>query len=405
MFSAPSDLSSKLYRLATFTFILLLFLSTWSLGREGGGEVPASLLELSLSSDTSTTDVEVCESRGSAIVLVAEKVGSTVVTINTLTTVRGTYFNPFYDFFHFFDFYSPMPYYEYEQKVPGMGSGFIISPDGYIMTAEHVVHGVDEISVVLADGSEFPAELVGADYASDVAVLKIDARDLPVAELGDSEEVQVGQWAIAIGHPFGKVVGGTTPTVTVGVISAKDRSMSRNDESGFRVYSGLLQTDASINPGNSGGPLVNSLGQVIGINTAIITTSGGSLGIGFAIPINIAREVAIQLIEYGKIVKAWLGVYVQNMTPQLAEALGAGDSEGVLISDLSPDGPAADAGLKRGDIIKEMAGEEINSIGDYDRVMQKLKPQETIEMVIERGGKRMTGEVAVSQPPGGEEGR
>ncbi len=403
MFSAYKDLISKLYRLATLTLILLLFLPTWSAGEEG--EVPASLFELPLSSDASATDVEVSESRGSAIVLVAEKVGSTVVTINTLTTVRGTYFDPFHDFFHFFDFYSPMPYHEYEQKVPGMGSGFIISPDGYIMTAEHVVHGVDEISVVLADGSEYPAELVGADYASDVAVLKIDARDLPVAELGDSEEVQVGQWAIAIGHPFGKVVGGTTPTVTVGVISAKDRSMSRNDESGFRVYSGLLQTDASINPGNSGGPLVNSLGQVIGINTAIITTSGGSLGIGFAIPINIAREVAIQLIEYGKIVKAWLGVYVQNMTPQLAEALGAGDSEGVLISDLSPEGPAADAGLKRGDIIKEMAGEEINSIGDYDRVMQKLKPQEMIEMVIERGGKRMTGEVTVSQPPGGEEGR
>jgi len=403
MFSAYNDLISKLYRLATFTFILLLFLPTWSPGKEG--EVPASLLELPLSSDASATDVEVSESRGSAIVLVAEKVGSTVVTINTLTTVRGTYFDPFYDFFNFFDFYRPMPFHEYEQKVPGMGSGFIISSDGYIMTAEHVVHGVDEIAVVLADGSEYPAELVGADYASDVAVLKIDARDLPVAELGDSEEVQVGQWAIAIGHPFGKVVGGTTPTVTVGVISAKDRSMSRNDESGFRVYSGLLQTDASINPGNSGGPLVNSLGQVIGINTAIITTSGGSLGIGFAIPINIAREVAIQLIEYGKIVKAWLGVYVQNMTPQLAEALGAGDSEGVLISDLSPEGPAADAGLKRGDIIKEMAGEEINSIGDYDRVMQKLKPQETIEMVIERGGKRMTGEVTVSQPPGGEEGR
>lgn len=403
MFSAYNGLIPKLYRLATLTLILLLFLPTWSPGEEG--EVPASLLELPLPGDASATDVEVSESRGSAIVLVAEKVGSTVVTINTLTTVRGTYFDPFYDFFNFFDFYRPMPYHEYEQKVPGMGSGFIISPDGYIMTAEHVVHGVDEISVVLADGSEYPAELVGADYASDVAVLKIDARDLPVAELGDSEEVRVGQWAIAIGHPFGKVVGGTTPTVTVGVISAKDRSMSRNDESGFRVYSGLLQTDASINPGNSGGPLVNSLGQVIGINTAIITTSGGSLGIGFAIPINIAREVAIQLIEYGKIVKAWLGVYVQNMTPQLAEALGAGDSEGVLISDLSPEGPAADAGLKRGDIIKEMAGEEINSIGDYDRVMQKLKPQETIEMVIERGGKRMTGEVTVSQPPGGEEGR
>jgi len=403
MFSAYNGLIPKLYRLATLTLILLLFLPTWSPGEEG--ELPASLFELPLSSDASATDVEVSESRGSAIVLVAEKVGSTVVTINTLTTVRGTYFDPFQGFFNFFDFYNPMPYHEYEQKVPGMGSGFIISPDGYIMTAEHVVHGVDEISVVLADGSEYPAELVGADYASDVAVLKIDARDLPVAELGDSEEVQVGQWAIAIGHPFGKVVGGTTPTVTVGVISAKDRSMSRNDESGFRVYSGLLQTDASINPGNSGGPLVNSLGQVIGINTAIITTSGGSLGIGFAIPINIAREVAIQLIEYGKIVKAWLGVYVQNMTPQLAEALGAGDSEGVLISDLSPEGPAADAGLKRGDIIKEMAGEEINSIGDYDRVMQKLKPQETIEMVIERGGKIMTGEVTVSQPPGGEEGR
>ena len=393
------------YKLALITLFLLTFLSPSCKGKEGGVTLPESLSKAPASGDTFSVDQTITDSMGGAIVTVAEQVGPTVVTINTLTTVTGNYFNPFQDFFNFYGFPGGTPFKEYKQKVPGMGSGFIISEDGYILTAEHVIHQADEISVVLADGTEYPAKLVGADFATDVALLKIEATNLPVAQLGNSDEVKVGQWAIAIGHPFGEAVGGTEPTVTVGVISAKDRTMSRNDESGFRVYSGLLQTDASINPGNSGGPLVNSLGQVIGINTAIITTSGGSLGIGFAVPINIAREVAIQLIQYGTVVKAWLGVYVQNMTPQLAEAMGVENSKGVLISDLSPDGPAAKAGLERGDIIKEMNGTSIESVSDYDKVMQELKPDDKIAIVIDRGGRELTGKITVIAPPGGEEGR
>jgi serine protease Do len=291
-------------------------------GCGGASDVPESLRS------TAEVDVDLDASRRTAIVTAAEKCGPAVVTINSVQTIKRRVYNPFYsplweDFFRdFMPFGFEGPYREYEQEIPSMGSGFIFDEEGYVMTAEHVVHGADKIEVVLPDGRTYDAEFVGSDYSTDVAVLKIDGDDFPHIELGNSDDVYIGEWAIAVGNPFGYVVASPEPTVSVGVVSAKGRTMKSQGYGGIRVYDGLIQTDASINPGNSGGPLVNALGQAIGINVTIITTSGGSLGIGFAVPINRAREAATDLIEHGKVERAWIGVYVQEVTPELAEAFG-----------------------------------------------------------------------------------
>ncbi len=277
----------------------------------------------------------------------------------------------------------------------GIGSGFIVSKDGYILTNNHVIQGAEFIKVKLADGTELDASLVGADPENDIAVLKIDPPyELPVVELGDSDKLRVGMLAIAIGNPFG-----LDRTVTVGVVSALNRTIKT--ENG--IMENLIQTDASINPGNSGGPLVNSKGEVIGINTAIYTTSGGSIGIGFAIPINKARKIMEEIISKGggKKAYAWLGIYGYDLTPELSRCLGIDRKYGAVIAYVIPGGPADEAGLRGGnrqivcnsklytvggDIIVSIDGKEIKSMKHLREVISEHKPGDMVRVGYLREG-------------------
>ena len=256
----------------------------------------------------------------------------------------------------------------------GTGSGFMVSPDGYIVTNHHVVNDAERITVHLADEREFDAELVGSDSHTDLALLRIDAEDLPVIPLGDSEKLNVGEWVLAIGNPFG-----LSDTVTSGIVSAKGRSTV-----GIADFENFIQTDAAINPGNSGGPLVNLDGEVVGINTAIISHGGGNMGIGFAIPTNMAKQIINQLIQQGSVTRAQLGVLIQELTADLASNFGLADSHGVLIGDVTKDSAAAKAGLKSGDIIVEMNGEKVNEVGHFRNRIAMLSPGTKVTMKVWR---------------------
>jgi serine protease Do len=235
------------------------------------------------------------------------------------------------------------------ERAKSLGSGFIISKDGYILTNEHVVENPRKITVTLQDGTNYNAKVIGRDAKTDIALLKIDAkRDLPVAPLGNSQDVRVGEWVMAIGNPFG-----FDHSVTAGIVSAKGRFIPGN-------FDEFIQTDASINPGNSGGPLIDLHGQVIGVNSAIFTRTGSNMGIGFAIPVNLVKEELPQLREKGKVVRGWLGVYIQKITPELAESLGLGDPHGALVAEVLKDGPAQAAGIKRGDVIESYDGQPVS---------------------------------------------
>jgi len=290
---------------------------------------------------------------------VAAKTGPAVVSIKTERVkhyqARYSYFgNPYDDalFNQFFqDFFGPQP--DYAQRFQGMGSGVIIDAKGYVLTNDHVVHGADKITVTLPDGRKFPAQLIGVDVRSDLAVIKIDAGNtiLPVAPLGNSESLKIGQWVVAIGNPFGHILNDPQPTVTSGVISALHRTLPQQTSRRDSDYSDLIQTDAAINPGNSGGPLVNLNGEVIGINVAIFSTSGGYQGVGFAIPVNYARTIVEQLIQGKKIEYGWIGVAIQDIDERLAAYFDLGTDEGVLITKVITGSPAEKAGLKEGDIV------------------------------------------------------
>jgi serine protease Do len=231
----------------------------------------------------------------------------------------------------------------------GSGSGFIIRKDGVVLTNNHVVEGAKEITIALSEGHEYPAKVLGRDPKTDLAVLKIDAKtELPVARLGDSDALKVGEWVVAIGNPFG-----LDNTVTAGIVSAKGRAI------GSGPYDQFIQTDAPINPGNSGGPLFNERGEVIGINTAIFSQSGGNIGIGFAVPINVARQLVPQLEAEGHVTRGWLGVSIQKLTPELAESLAVSETQGALVAGVTPGSPAAKAGIKTGDVITTYNGKKV----------------------------------------------
>ena len=313
-------------------------------------------------------------------VALAKKLKPAVVNISTAKTIKprrqfqrhfgGQLRNdPFQDFFErFFDDMQPQTY-----KQRSLGSGFIIE-GGYILTNNHVIAGADEIKVKLADNREFKAEIKGADERLDLALLKIDAKEtLPTAQLGDSNAIQVGEWVMAIGNPFG-----LAETVTAGIISAKGRVI------GSGPYDDYIQTDASINPGNSGGPLFNSHGEVIGINTAIV--SGGQ-GIGFAIPVNLAKSIIPQLREKGKVTRGWLGVSIQPVTADLAKSFSLGSERGALISEILPGGPAEKAGLKSGDIILEFDGKKIQEASELPRFVAETSVGKKVPMTVMRNGR------------------
>ncbi len=319
-----------------------------------------------------------------SFVELAEKVKPSVVNISTTKTVRvpGNPFRhffgpgreePFGDFFG--RFFGEVP--DREMKQQSLGSGFIIEKDGYIVTNNHVVEGADEIKVKLSDGREFKAKVIGRDRKTDIALIKISStfENLHALPLGDSEKVLVGEWVVAVGNPFG--LGNT---VTQGIISATGRVI------GAGPYDNFLQTDAPINPGNSGGPLVNLNGEAIGICTAIVA---GGQGIGFAIPINMAKAMVPQLREKGKVVRGWIGVAIQTITPEIAQAFGLKETTGALVADVVPDGPAAAAGIARGDVIVSFNGKEIKSTSDLSRAVAETPVGKKVTVRILRSGKEM----------------
>jgi serine protease Do len=268
----------------------------------------------------------------------------------------------------------------------GLGSGVIVDAAGFILTNNHVVRDADEITVRLADGREFTAEVVGTDPPTDIAVIRIKAEDLPVAPLGDSSKMEVGDWVLAVGSPFG-----LDQTVTSGIISATGRAGM-----GITDYESFLQTDAAINPGNSGGPLVNMAGQVIGINTAIASRTGGYMGVGFSVPVNIARKVMEIIREKGKVVRGWLGVAIQPLTKEMAESMGLPSEKGALIGQVFDDSPAKAAGLEAGDVVVEWDGEAVEGPAELQNAVAWTAPDTTVSAVVLRDGKKKTVKVTVT---------
>lgn len=352
-----------------------------SIGNNGGVVLNQAF---ALSSDTvplaSNIFVDIAKKQNPAVVNVSTKARKLDQPIakNHPRTPPGGAPDPFKDFYD--RFFGQRP----EQRPKrGMGSGFIIDPGGFILTNYHVVEGADEIIVNLEDDKEYAATLVGSDSKTDIALIKIvrengDNKPFPYLSFGDSGKLEVGEWVIAIGNPFG-----LSHTVTVGVVSALSRNI------GAGPYDEFIQTDASINPGNSGGPLMNIQGDVIGINTAIISgNSGGNVGIGFAIPINIAKNILKDLKEKGSVTRGWLGVMIQKITPDLAKGIGLSDSRGALVGDVIPEGPAFKAGIQRGDVIVMFNNEKIDEMETLPKIVARTSPGSKVPVEVIRDGKR-----------------
>ena len=296
--------------------------------------------------------------------------------------------NPFWDDPLFRELF---PERSHPQPVPvqNLGSGFVVSSDGYIVTNEHVVHNATEVVVTTTAGDKHQAQIVGADYYSDIALLKIDASNLPAAAFGNSDSVIIGEWAIALGNPFGLFSIGDKPSVTVGVISARDRDFKRTREG--RLYKDMIQTDASINRGNSGGPLVNSLGQVIGMSTLIFTEGGGgSLGIGFAIPVNRIKQIVDELRASGGVNRNyWTGLAIQNLDRLVAASMGLPGTDGVLVTDVEPDSPGAKAGFQVADVIMAINQQSVNSYNAVRAYLENedLRVGDELTFTVYRDGK------------------
>jgi serine protease Do len=289
----------------------------------------------------------------------------------------------------------------YHQKVENLGSGFIVSTDGYVVTNEHVVHNAAEIVVTSTSGEKYTAQVVGSDYYSDIALLKIDAKDLPYLELGNSDSVIIGEWAIALGNPFGLFAVGDQPSVTVGVISATNRDFDRTPEG--RIYKDMVQTDAAINRGNSGGPLVNSEGQVIGMNTMIWTEGGGgSLGIGFAIPVNRIKKIIDELRSSGGVNRNyWTGLSIQNLDRVVALSMNLENTDGVIVTDVEPSSPGEKAGFHVGDVILAINGQVVknyNSVRGYLE-NEDLRVGDLLKFAVQRDGKQITLNLKLAEMP------
>jgi serine protease Do len=327
----------------------------------------------------------VTPARRTAITEAVARVAPAVVTVQTETVERG----PIDPFEQFFGGRSG------QRIMPGLGSGFITRADGIVVTNAHVVSGATTISVALRDGTTYPARLLGSDEINDLAVLRIDARDLPVATLGSSDGLLIGEWAIAIGNPFGFVLGNSEPSVTTGVISATGRNLVARAE-GPGMYVDMIQTDASINPGNSGGPLVNALGEVIGVNSSIYTPSGGSIGLGFAIPINRVKRVTEDLLAYGAVRRPWIGVKLDlPETGSPREALRSG----VIIRSVVPGSPADRAGLRRGDVIVRSRDRVLRNAFDWEAEQLDLRVGERVRLTVRRAGREFPIDVTVADLP------
>lgn len=329
-------------------------------------------------------------------VQLVEKYGKGVVNISTVREARvveGA--DPFgFDERHaeiFRRFGFPFPFGGDPRQEPerrGTGSGFIISADGLILTNHHVVDGADEIKVRLTDNREFTGKVLGSDAKTDIAVVKIEAKDLPYLTMGNSDELKVGEWVAAIGSPFG-----LDNTVTSGIVSAKSRKLPSDQ------YVPFIQTDVAVNPGNSGGPLFNMKGEVVGINSQIFSTSGGFMGLSFAIPSNLAMQIKDQLVKNGKVTRGRIGVVIQSVTQDLAESFGMKAPKGAIVSQVEKDGPAAKAGLQEGDIITAVNGKAIDDSVDMPVIIGSMAPGSIAKLSIIRNNKDMTLDVKVEEAP------
>ena len=335
------------------------------------------------------TQDDLDNSRRTIITETVKKVSPAIVGINVIEIRK--YNNPFSSFFDdpfFRQFFGN--HGNYNQKVQELGSGYIISPDGYIVTNDHVAGNANQVTVTMTDGSHHEAKIIGSDPVSDICLLKIDETNLPYVELGNSDDVIIGEWVIALGNPFGLFELNDKPTVTVGVISASGMNLEPIND---RYYLNMLQTDAAINGGNSGGPLVNSVGQVIGMNTLIYTAGGvqGNIGLGFAIPINKVKRIVTELKKNGKIDRDFqIGMSVQTIDEGIANYYDLNSKKGVIITKVVPNSPADNAGLKPGDIITQVEGYKINNDQTIFGVFQEFRTGQEISVKIIRDKKELT---------------
>ncbi len=325
------------------------------------------------------------KSRRTAIVTAAARLAPAVVSVNVLRRERQLPQDPFDLFF--------MPRGS-EQVVEGYGSGFIVSPDGVVITNQHVTQGAEQIVVTTRDGRDLPAKILGEDPLTDIAVLKVEGSGLPTAPIGNSSDLLIGEWVVAVGNPFAYLLGNAEPTVTAGVVSAVGRNLLPSQgQSG--IYVGMIQTDAPINPGNSGGPLANALGEVVGVNSSIFTSSGGSVGIGFAIPIERALRVADELRRFGKVRRAWVGLDVAG-----AEDLrGWKRVGGLRVTQVAAGGPAGRAGVVVGDVLVSARGRRLRTFLDWEAVMLDTGPGDTLTVSFRHGGESKSARLAVTDFP------
>ncbi|MDQ2767861.1 MAG: trypsin-like peptidase domain-containing protein [Gemmatimonadota bacterium] len=371
-----------------------LGLSLWALTAacgESSHEEPALAVATAraatASATTSPATLAAAEStlstrRRTAITEAVARVAPTVVTVQTEVVDRST--DPF-------DVYGSTS----ERVLPGLGSGFIVRADGVIVTNAHVVAGANTISVAMRDGTTYPARLLGKDETNDLAVLKIDAKGLPIAPLGQSDDLIIGEWVIAIGNPYGFLLGNSEPSVTVGVISGTGRNLVARSQ-GSAMYVDMIQTDASINPGNSGGPLVNALGDIVGMNSSIFSPSGGSIGLGFAIPVNRVKHVTDDLLAHGTVRRPWIGLKPEIPLGQnQRESLRAG----VIVGAVVPGSPADIAGIRRGDVLIRSRSRVIRNAFDWEAELLDLRVGYQVPLVVRRAGREMPVTVTIADLP------
>ena len=347
----------------------------------------ASLPAAQASQSSAERSSEVSVARRTAITSAVERVSPAVVTVQTEIVERVP--ADFYE--QFFGGRSG------RRSAAGLGSGFIVSPEGVIVTNAHVVNGATNISVALRDGTSYPARLLGADEPNDLAVIKIDARNLPVAPLGNSSNLLVGEWAIAIGSPYGFLLDNSEPSVTAGVVSGTGRNLTA-ESGGAGVYVDMIQTDASINQGNSGGPLVNALGEVIGVNSSIFSPSGGSIGLGFAIPINRARRVTEDLLAHGVVRRPWVGFKLRVGPPPPA-GQASSPARGAVVSTVVPGSPAARAGIRTGDVLIQSRDRVLRNPYDWEAERLELRVGEDVPLTLRRDGAEVRTTVRVADLP------
>ncbi len=348
-------------------------------------DVPSAQAQAQAALPHRTTSQATDASRRTAIVTAAERVAPAVVSVNVVRRQRQQA-NDLWDFFS-------VPR-DAERTVQGLGSGFLMPPGGLVITNQHVVDGAEQIVVTTRDGNDYPARLLGEDPLTDIAVLRIDGADLPTVPIGSSRDLMIGEWVVAIGNPFGYLLGNSEPTVTAGVVSGVERNLI---PSGAQpgIYVGMIQTDAAINPGNSGGPLVNSLGEVVGVNSSILSASGGSEGIGFAIPIERALRVARELSEHGEVRRAWVGLDVVGVEG-MREWKQRG---GLVVTGVASGSPADRVGIRAGDVLAESRGRPLHTFLDWEALKLDLSPGDTVSVAVARGGSARTVALRVEDLP------